>query len=53
MASPAPDYAVPALDKALDVLELLAEQSGGLTQSEIADAVSRTPSQIFRVLQRA
>lgn len=52
MASPAPDYAVPALDKALDVLELLAEQSGGLTQSEIADAVSRTPSQIFRVLQR-
>lgn len=47
-----PDYAVPALDKALDVLEVLADQNGGLTQSEIADAVDRTASQIFRVLQR-
>lgn len=52
MATPGPDYAVPALDKALDVLELLAEQSGSLAQSEIADGVGRTPSQIFRVLQR-
>lgn len=52
MTRPAPEYAVPALDKALDVLEMLAERSGGLTQSEVADAVSRTPSQIFRVLQR-
>ncbi|WP_440708467.1 IclR family transcriptional regulator [Herbiconiux sp. YIM B11900] len=46
----APDYAVPALDKALDILELLAEQSGGLTQLEIAQAIDRSPSQIFRVL---
>lgn len=45
-----PDYAVPALDKALDILELLAEQSGGLTQLEIAQAIERSPSQIFRVL---
>lgn len=52
MASPGPDYAVPALDKALDVLELLAEQSGGLAQNEIAESVGRTASQLFRVLQR-
>lgn len=51
-AQATPDYAVPALDKAIDILELLADQSGGMTQGEIADAVSRTPSQIFRVLQR-
>ncbi len=46
------NYAVPALDKALDILEILAEQGGGLSQSELAQAVGRTPSQIFRVLQR-
>jgi DNA-binding IclR family transcriptional regulator len=45
-----PDYAVPALDKALDVLELLAGQAGGLSQSEIADATGRSASQLFRVL---
>ena len=47
-----PDYAVPALDKALDVLELLASEPGGLTQVQIADAVDRSASQLFRVLQR-
>lgn len=47
-----PEYAVPALDKAIDILELLADQNGGLTQGEIASAVGRTASQIFRVLQR-
>ncbi|HEV7957483.1 MAG: MarR family transcriptional regulator [Microbacteriaceae bacterium] len=47
-----PEYAVPALDKALDVLELLADQPGGLTQGAIADAVDRSVGQIFRVLQR-
>lgn len=45
-----PDYSVPALDKALDILELLADESGGLTQLEIAQAIDRSPSQIFRVL---
>jgi DNA-binding IclR family transcriptional regulator len=45
-----PDYAVPALDKALDILELLADQSAGLSQLEIARATDRSPSQIFRVL---
>ncbi len=46
-----PNYAVPALDKALDILELLSDQAGGLSQGEIAQAVERTASQIFRVLQ--
>ena len=47
-----PEYSVPALDKAIDILELLADRNGGLTQGEIASAVGRTASQIFRVLQR-
>lgn len=45
-----PEYAVPALDKALDIVEVLADRDAGLTQLEIAQAVERSPSQIFRVL---
>jgi DNA-binding IclR family transcriptional regulator len=44
-------YAVPALDKALDILELLAGRSDGLTQAQIADEVGRSVGEIFRVLQ--
>lgn len=44
------DYSAPALDKALDILELLAAEAGGLTQTEIAAAVGRNVSQIYRVL---
>ena len=44
------EYAAPALDKALDILELLANEAGGLTQTEIAEAVGRNVSQIYRVL---
>jgi len=46
----APDYTAPALDKGLDILELLAGEAGGLTQSQIADSVGRSVGQIFRVL---
>lgn len=46
----ATDYSAPALDKALDILELLAAEAGGLTQTEIAAAVGRNVSQIYRVL---
>jgi DNA-binding IclR family transcriptional regulator len=46
-----PDYAVPALDKAIDVLELLADTDGALTQTEIAEALGRSVNQLFRVLQ--
>ncbi len=45
-----PEYAAPALDKGLEILDLLASQSGGLSQSEVADGVGRTVGQIFRVL---
>ncbi|GAB3575831.1 IclR family transcriptional regulator [Leifsonia lichenia] len=45
-----PEYAVPALDKALDILEYLAAEPGERSQTEIADAVGRSVSQIFRVL---
>ena len=45
-----PEYAVPALEKALDILETLAETPEAMSQLEIALAVDRSPSQIFRVL---
>src|SRR3984885_5962367 len=43
-------YATPALDKGLDIIELLAHQSGGLTKSQLARELSRTVSEIFRML---
>lgn len=46
----APEYSAPALDKGLDILELLAETEGGLGQLEIAQAIGRSPGQIFRML---
>jgi DNA-binding IclR family transcriptional regulator len=45
-----PDYSVPALDKAFDILDVLAGSSGALSQTEIADAVGRSVGQVFRVL---
>lgn len=45
-----PEYAVPALEKALDILELLADEAGGLSQTAIAEATGRSIGQIFRVL---
>lgn len=52
MVEQQPDYAAPAVDRALDILETLADAADGLTQLEIAKAVDRTPGQIFRVLLR-
>ncbi len=43
-------YASPALDKGLDVLEMLAHESTGMTKSEIARSLGRTVSEIFRML---
>jgi DNA-binding IclR family transcriptional regulator len=48
--SAGPAYSAPALDKALDILELLADASEPMTQSAVADAVGRNVSQIYRVL---
>lgn len=45
-------YRAPALDKGLDILELLASIDGGLTQAELAKALGRTPNEIYRMLDR-
>lgn len=45
-------YRAPALDKGLDILELLSEQSDGLTRTEIVKAMGRGPSEIYRMLER-
>lgn len=41
---------VPALDKGLDILELLASEPSGLTKTEIARRLQRSVSEIFRPL---
>ena len=38
-------YRAPALDKGLDILELLAGEEEGLSQAEIAKALGRTPNE--------
>jgi DNA-binding IclR family transcriptional regulator len=43
-------YATPALDKGLDILELLAHDPIGATKSELARELNRTVSEIFRML---
>ena len=45
-------YRAPALDKGLDILEVLAATEVGMTQAEIAKALERSPSQIYRMLDR-
>ena len=45
-------YRAPALDKGLDILELLAGTEEGLSQAEIAKALGRTPNEIYRMLDR-
>ncbi|HEY0181622.1 MAG TPA: IclR family transcriptional regulator [Rhodopila sp.] len=40
----------PALEKGLDVLELLAAEDGGLTQKQVAQRVGRSVGEIFRML---
>lgn len=43
-------YAAPALEKGLDILELVADQKGGLAQSQIASALDRSLQEIWRML---
>ena len=45
-------YRAPALDKGLDILELLAATEEGLSQAEIAKALTRSPNEIYRMLDR-
>src|ERR1700740_3664333 len=43
-------YAAPALEKGLDILELLASVSEALTHSEIAARLGRSITEVFRML---
>lgn len=45
-------YRAPALDKGLDIIELLASNEDGLSQAEIAKALDRSPNEIYRMLDR-
>ena len=45
-------YRAPALDKGLDILELLATQPQGLTRSQIVKDMARSPNEIYRMLER-
>lgn len=43
-------YRAPALEKGLDIIELLAEHGEGLPQGEVARALDRSQSEIYRML---
>lgn len=43
-------YRIPALEKGLDVLELLADAPQGMTLAEIADQLGKTSQELFRVV---
>ncbi len=45
-------YRAPALDKGLDIIELLAATDLPLTQAEICKALGRSPNEIYRMLDR-
>lgn len=45
------EYRAPALEKGLDVLELLAANRGGLTLAQISSALDRSSSELFRMVQ--
>jgi DNA-binding IclR family transcriptional regulator len=43
-------YGAPALEKGLDLIEILAEEAGAFTQKELAERAGRSVSEIFRML---
>ena len=43
-------YRAPALEKGLDIIELLAEHAEGLSQSDIGVALNRSQGEIYRML---
>ncbi len=45
-----PSYHAPAVDKALDILELLGESSRGMSLTAIANSLGRSKQELFRVL---
>jgi DNA-binding IclR family transcriptional regulator len=51
MPTATPKYRAPALDKGLDILELLAGSKRPLSIAEISEGVGRSRGEIFRMLQ--
>lgn len=47
-----PKYRAPALDRGLDILEVLAGQADGLTRTELMRELGLGASQIYRMLER-
>jgi len=45
-------YRAPALDKGLDIIELLSSTDEALAQADIAKAIGRSANEIFRMLDR-
>lgn len=45
-------YRAPALDKGLDMIELLAATEEGMTLKDIATALDRSPTELYRMLDR-
>lgn len=45
------NYSAPALEKGLDIIELLSVHDSGLVQNEIAQRLRRSVGQIFRMLE--
>jgi DNA-binding IclR family transcriptional regulator len=43
-------YTAPALEKGLDIIELLASRFEAMSQAAIAQALGRTPSEVFRMI---
>ena len=44
------NYSAPALEKGLDIIELLSESSDGFSQAEIAKELKRSVNEIYRML---
>lgn len=47
-----PTYQAPALEKGLDIIELLAQSSAPLSRSDIASALGRSVGEIYRMLHQ-
>ncbi len=49
-ANTSKEYSAPALEKGIDILELLAKSQSGLKVNDIADSLSRTRAEIVRMI---
>lgn len=45
-----PNYSVPAVEKALDIIEYLSEEGVPMTRAQLARALNRQPAELFRML---